>query len=180
MRLGIRTSSLPRGFTLIEVITAIVILGVLGSVASVILSSAVKSYDSAATQAQLQTELSIGMDRIDGELRAVALKSGSVAPNITSVTGSSIAWNSNYSLSVSGTNLMFTDNGAAAAILLSNVTAFSVQACDESNTALAATLSGSACDAIRRIQIQITMQRNSVTESLRDKIFLHCMVEGAG
>jgi hypothetical protein len=162
------------------VITAIVVLATMGSIASFVLSTAMRSYYNASTQAQLQNELSTTMDRIDRELRAVALKTGSVVPNITSVTASSIAWNTNYALTLSGTNLMLTDNGAAAAILLSNVSAFAVQTYNESNTALGASLSGAACDPIRRIQIQITMQRDGVTESLRNKIFLRCMVEGAG
>lgn len=167
-------------FTLIELLAAIVVLGTIGSVAMLVLSSAVKAYANTATQAQLYNELGTAMNRIDKELRQVALKSGSVVPNITSVSASAITWNTNYTLSLSGTSLMFTDAGATAAILLSDVTAFSVQTYNESNTALGASLSGSGCDPIRRIQVQITLQREGVTETLRDKIFLRCMVEGAG
>jgi prepilin-type N-terminal cleavage/methylation domain-containing protein len=168
------------GFTLVELLAAMVVLATMGSAAMVILSSATKAYHNAATQAQLYNELGTAMSRIDKELRQIALKSGTTAPNITSVSASSITWNTNSTLTLSGTNLMFTDAGAAAAILLGDVTAFTVQTYDESNAALAASLSGSGCDPIRRIQIQITMQRNGVTESLRNKIFLRCMVEGAG
>ena len=134
----------------------------------------------AATQAQLHAELSIAMDRITRELHNINLKSGSsVAPDISSVTASSIAWNNNYSLSLSGGRVMFVDNGSASAILLDNVTAFSVQTYDESNTALSASLSGSGCDPIRRIQVQITLVRAGVTETLRSRLYLRGTMEGA-
>ena len=169
-----------RAFTLVELIAVVAVLGVIGSLASLTLRTAIDGYVVAATSAQLHTELSIAMDRIGREMHNVQLKSTSpVAPNITSVTATSIAWNGNDSLSLNAGRLMFVDNGAASAILLDSVTAFSVQTYDESNTALAATLSGSGCDPIRRVQMQITLTRAGVSETLRSKIYLRCTMEGA-
>src|SRR4030095_7332645 len=177
----VQRSAAARAFTLVELIAVVAALGVVGSLASLTLRTALDGYVGAATQAQLHAELSIAMDRITRELHNINLKSGSsVAPDISSVTATSIAWNNNYSLSLSSGRVMFVDNGSAPGILLDDVTAFSVQTYDESNTALSASLSGSGCDPIRRIQVQITLQRDGVTESLRDKVFLRCMVEGAG
>ena len=68
--------------------------------------------------------------------------------------------------------------GAAAQVLLQDVASFSVQAFDESNNALPATLSGSGCDAIRRLQITITLQRHGVSHTLRTKLFLRALMEG--
>lgn len=179
-RAALRRPGYRRAFTLIEVLVTITVLAVLGSVASMTMRTSLDSYVAAATQAQLHAELSIAMDRILRELHNTQLKGGaSVAPNISSVTASSIAWDNNYSLTLSGGRIMFVENGSAAAIMLDNVTAFTVQTYNESNTALAATLSGAACDPIRRVQIQITLSRAGVTETLRSKLFLRCTMEGA-
>jgi len=180
---GLQGRPRPRrqlGFTLIEVIVTITVLAVLGSVATLALRSSLDSYLVSATQAQLHAEMSIAMDRIHRELHNTLLKGGAtVAPNISTVTASSIAWNNNYSLTLSSGRVMFVENGSSSAILLDNVTGFAVQTYDESNTALAASLSGAACDPIRRVQIQITLSRSGVTEVLRSKLFLRCTMEGA-
>ena len=169
------------GFTLVEVIATIVILAVIGSIASRTIMVALDGYIRAATQAQLHTELSIAMDRIERELRKIPGKVNyaSVAPNITAVTANSLAWNGNYSLSLSGNELRFVENGAASAILLSDVTGFTVQTFDQSNNALGAALSGVGCDPIRRVSVDITLQRAGITESVRSKVFLRCTMKGA-
>ena len=131
--------------------------------------------------AQLHSELSVTMDRIVRELRKIPRDDAAAgtAPDIASVTATSITWDTDYSLSLSSTNLMYTENGGTAAVLQNNVTAFTVQTYDESNSALAASLSGNNCDPIRRIQLTLTMQRHGVTESLRTKMFLRETMVGA-
>lgn len=169
-------------FTLIELIAAIVVLGILGSLASSIVVNATDGFTRATTSAQLHTELSVALDRIDRELRNTTVKSSyaTVAPDVNSVAASSITWNTNSSLSFSGSQLMLTISGGTAAVLLNNVTAFSVQAYDESNAAMAASLSGAGCDSIRRLMVSVTIQRYGVTETLRTKLFLRCMMERSG
>jgi hypothetical protein len=80
-------------------------------------------------------------------------------------------------LALSGTNLTMTE-GASTFVLLSNVTAFSVQAYDQSNIALAASLASGATAAVRRLEITITVSRSGQSESLRSRFFLRCTVEG--
>jgi prepilin-type N-terminal cleavage/methylation domain-containing protein len=170
----------PAGFTLIESIATIVIIAVLGSAASFILRASVDSFSRAATSAQLHGEIAAALDRIDRELRNIEAKSGTtVTPNITSVTASSMTWNTDYSVSFSSGRLNFVEDGGASSIILQNVTAFTIQTYNESNAALGATLSGAACDPIRRVSIQITASRNGVTETLRTKVFLRCSMKGA-
>lgn len=172
----------PRGgFTLIEAIATIVILAALGSVGSSILMTAMNGYTSAAIRAQLHSEESIALDRIIRELRKVPRDTGAggTAPLIASVTANSLAWNSNYTLSMSSTNLMFVENGGTSRVLLPDVSSFAVQTYDESNVALAASLSGASCYPIRRIQISISMSRYGVTESLRTRLFIRPVMVGS-
>ena len=64
-------------------------------------------------------------------------------------------------------------------MLLSGVTACTVSTYDEDNTLLAATLGGAGCDDIRRVQLDITVARNGITERLRSKVFIRSTMIGA-
>jgi prepilin-type N-terminal cleavage/methylation domain-containing protein len=173
---------LRRGFTLIEAMATIVVLAALGAAASNILLAGLDGYVNAATAAQLHTEASIALDRIVRELRRVSLDSAAdgIAPDIDSVTASTIAWGGDSSLALDGTTLMFVDDGAAAAVLLSDVAAFAVQCYDEDNTPLAVELSDDACDPIRRVAIIVSLERRGVVETLRAKVFIRSTMTGAG
>ena len=63
---------------------------------------------------------------------------------------------------------------------MDDVSAFSVQTYDEDNAALGATLTGAACDPIRRIELDLTLQRSGVTTSLRTKLFVRSTMRGGG
>ena len=182
-----RTSSnsgICRGFTLIEAIATIVLLSILGTFGSLIILNSTESYIDATTVSQLHSELSISLDRIVRELRKIELDSGAagVAPDIDSVTTTSIAWRDSdgdaYSLSLSGTNLMLVVNGGASNILLSDVTGFTLGTYDESNDLLPSSLSGAACDPIRRVEISITLTRQSVSETLGTKLLIRSTMSG--
>jgi len=169
------------GFTLVEAICTIVILSALGVGLYGVMINVTNGYTSASVTAQLHSELSISLDRITRELHNIPVDSGAsgLAPDIDSVTASSIAWGGNNSLSLSGSDLMLTISGGTAAVLLGDVTAFTVQAYNESNSALSATLSGTGCDPIRRVLVTVTLARHGITETLRTKVFLRCTVSGA-
>ena len=74
---------------------------------------------------------------------------------------------------------MITEAGGTARPVLNDVTAFTVTCYNESNAALAASLSGAATQPIRRIQIQVTVSRQGVTESLRARAFVRSLMTGA-
>nr|AQQ75239.1 hypothetical protein [uncultured bacterium] len=177
IQVGVRRAA----FTLVEVVATIIVLAVIGSIASRTIITAMDSYVQASTQAQLHSELSIALDRIERELRKIPIKAGygSIAPDISSVTSTSMAWSGNCSLSLSGDQLLLAESGEPAVILLDDVSAISIQAYDENNSALAANLSGTSCDPIRRVAIRITLQRAGVSETLGMRIFLRCTMEGA-
>jgi hypothetical protein len=165
----------------------IAVLATLGSIASFLVLDAVDGYTEAATSAQLHAELSIAMDRTMREIRKIEpdTLAGGVAPNITSTNAAddSIQWEDEaadaYSLYKSGSDLMLEVDGGGAALLLSNVTAFTVQTYDEDDGALANPLTGAACDDIRRVALTVAVQRNGIAESLRAKVFIRSMMSGA-
>lgn len=169
------------GFTLVEAISTIVVLGALGVGLYGVMINVTNGYTSASVTAQLHSELSIAMDRITRELHNISVDSSAsgLAPDIDSVTASSIAWGGNNSLVLSGSDVMLTIGGGTAAVLLGDVTAFTVATYNESNTALSASLSGTGCDPIRRVSVSITLTRHGATEMLRTKVFLRCTVSGA-
>jgi prepilin-type N-terminal cleavage/methylation domain-containing protein len=169
------------GFTLIEAVATIVILAIIGTASSGIILAASDGFLSASATAQLHTEVSIGLDRICRELRNIQLDTDAsgVAPDIDSVTATSITWDDDSSLALNGTNLNLAIGGGASAALLTDVSAFSITTCDEDNAALAASLSGDSCDAVRRIAVSITVTRHGVSETLRAKVFLRSTMLGS-
>ena len=66
----------------------------------------------------------------------------------------------------------------AAALLLSDVTACTITAFDQDNTQLGASLSGAGCDAIRRVSVSVTVQRNGISETLRTRVYIRSTMEG--
>lgn len=170
----------PGGFTLVESIAAITILATVMAMVSRMIFVAVDTYAAATSRAELHAALSGALERATFELRQIPLQSGgSAAPDLSSVSSSSITWATNSTLSLSGSDLTLTIAGGSPRVLLSHVTAFTLQCYDESNSALAATLSGSACNAVRRIRIDITVQRGGITEALRTRVFLRSQTAGS-
>jgi hypothetical protein len=179
-RIPVPRRRLPRrAFTLVETITTITILATVVVLSSKIIYSAVDSYGAAATRAELHGRLSVALDRVCTALREIPLK-GSLpaAPNITSISATSITWNTNYTLTLTGTSLMLTEAGGTARTLLDNVSSLALQSYDQSNAALGATLSGAGCDPIRRIQITLAVQKSGITETLRTRVFLRSLMQG--
>jgi prepilin-type N-terminal cleavage/methylation domain-containing protein len=166
-----------RGFTLVEALATIVVIGVLGSVTSSVMYAGVSSYRDAALRLQVHQEVSTAMEFVASELRRIPVTAGP-APAVTLVTPNSIAWGTS-SLSVAGGNLHWVDSGEPVTTLLTDVTAFDVQCFDESNIALATTLAGTATAPIRRVQVAITVTRQGIAETLRMRVFLRNLMSGA-
>lgn len=170
-----------RGFTLIETIAALVVVSVVGSLTSGIIYTAIGSYRDASTRAQLHNDCSACFDRVTKLLWSIPRDTTAavVAPLISNLTATSISWNTNWTLTLSGSQLLLTESGGTARPILENVTSFSVSCFDESNTALAASLSGSATQSIRRIQIQVTVTRQGISQTLRTRAYIRSLMTGA-
>lgn len=175
-------SGARRGFTLVEAIAAMVVIATLGSTASLIIARAVGAYKAAATLGQLQSELATGMDRVERELRSVRHKTGTSAADISAATASSISWNSSggaCSLTLSGGQMLLATDGGSGLAILNDVSSLTVQCYDESGAALAATLSGTACEAVRRVAVTATLTRYGTTATLRTGVYLRSTMTGA-
>jgi prepilin-type N-terminal cleavage/methylation domain-containing protein len=170
-----------RGFTLVEAITATVVLAVLGSVTSGIIYSAVTNYTRASLSAQLHSEASVTLDRVVRELRMIRDDPGvpGAQPNILSVTDSAIEWGPGSALALAGGDLMLTENAGPARVLARDVTQFALAVFDENNAPIALPLAGAACQPIRRVEVTLTLARSGVSSTVRTKLFLRCTVTGA-
>jgi type II secretory pathway pseudopilin PulG len=177
-------------FTLIEAITTLVIIALIGTAASRILFQAFQALDNASTRTDLANTVASAMERVAGEIRTMEIKSGSspATPDITACTASSITFKNTSAatrtISLSGSTIVITGSAATTQSIASGVTAFTIQTYDSSNTALPASPSAAQIDTIRRIQITITASvtntSGTISETLRTKVYLRCMGLGSG
>jgi prepilin-type N-terminal cleavage/methylation domain-containing protein len=184
----VKTPQLGRrrsGFTLVESMATIAVLGILGSTASFMVVDAVDDYTEASLQVQLHAEMSIALDRAMREIRKIELDAGAadVAPDITSMAVTLLQWEDSsgnaYQLGKSGSELQLQIAGGTVATLLTDVTDLEISIFDEDNADLGLSCAGATCDAVRRIVIDVTTQRSGVTESLRFKAFIRSTMSGA-
>lgn len=167
-------------FTIVEVIAAITILGLISTIGASLMLRVAGAGADTAERLRLHTELCTALERIDRALREIAAKSDG-SPDITSLSSTSITFNSTASISLSGTDLQFTEAGGSAAILLPGVTSLALVAYDQDNASLGSSLSGSSCASIRRIQVTITASGlGGITDTLRTKVFIRALSSGAG
>jgi len=174
------------GFTLIEVLAAITVIATIASVSSMIMFNSIDSYTASSISAGLNKDMTIALEQVVRHLRKIELDSSATetAPNINNVTTTSIDWSDSgldaYNLSLSGSNLMLSINGGGSNLLLTDVSGMTIQTYDQSNNPLPASLSGSACDQIRRIAVDITLTRGGESQSLGMKVFLRSTMSGGG
>ncbi len=180
-----RRSPLHQGFTLIEMIATMVVISILSAFASTIILNGSDGYLDASATAELHTELSVALDRIVREVRRIDpdTAAGPGAPNIDSVSETSMVWRDAdddlYRLELTGSALTLAVDGSVPRTLLTDVTGFSMQARDDADAALPSLLTGGACDAIRRVEVSISLTRFGVTETLGAKVFIRSTMEGA-
>ena len=134
-----------RGFTLIESMATVAVLGVLGSTASFLILDAVDDYTAASLTAQLHAEMSIALDRAMREIRKIELDASvsDVAPDITTMAVSLLQWEdaaaTTHRLGLSGTDLVLQIGGGTVATLLTDVSAMTISM---SSSALGTRVSG--------------------------------------
>lgn len=168
-------------FTLIEVLSVIVIVATLMTVSSKIIFASIDAYAVAATRARLTAEMSSAMERVSSALRDIPLDTTQTTakPSIQSLSTGSITWSSTSSLSLSSGSLVLTTATDGSMTLLPDVTSLTLAAYNEAGTALSLPLSGAACQAVQRIDVTVATTRQGISETLRTRIFLRNLVETA-
>lgn len=179
-----RRPSRQRGFTLIETMATVVVLGTLATYATIALVDTVDNYQKAAVQAQLHAELSTALDRIARDMRAITIdpdEPGNV-PYLgffSSTTG--VLWWDEADLTwgpfLTGDDLDYWSESVSN-LMLDDVASVTFTAYDEDDTQLGAVLVGAQLYPVRRLQVDLTMTRDGITQSLRTKVFLREFVEG--
>ena len=171
-------------FTLIELIATMVVLAIIGGVSSSIILHNADGYLQASTTSQLHHELSVAMDRIVREVRRIDRDPAvtTIAPHIDAVTDTSISWRDAdgdaFSLSLAGGVLRLAADGGPPRVLLEDVVTLTIRTVDDDAALLPASLSGSGCDAIRRVEVSITLARSGISESLTARAFIRSTASG--
>ena len=181
-----------RGFTLIESMASVVILATSASLASFLIIDSIEGYTEAGTSAQLHAELSVGLDRAVREIRKIELDSAAATPpgpNITDVTATTFQWldsaGLSYQIALNGggdevqLEVASAVMGTNLATLITDVTSLSVQCYDKNNGAIVPPITADDCDAIRRVELNITVARYGVSETLKAKVFIRSTMDGA-
>jgi prepilin-type N-terminal cleavage/methylation domain-containing protein len=171
-----------RGFTLVEAIAAMAVIGLLGSLSAALLFRAGESYRTAAVGAQLHAELAAALDAAERTIRSIPANPGGAGPDIVQVTPTLITWNGSQGtgrLELSADQVLLSTDGEPAAPILTDASALDIRCFDEAGSALAANLSGAAAEPVRRVEVTITVQRAGITETLRTRVFIRSMASGA-
>ncbi len=151
------------------------VLSTLGIVSGTLVMNAIGAFSQGSELVDIHNNASLAMERLVRDIRSLPPNANN-QPDISSFAPSAMTWdNGSHSIAVQNGQLIYTANGVSRA-LLDNVSSLSLVAYGQNNTKLASTLSGSDCEAIRRIEIAITVAKGDVSNTIRTRIFLRCMM----
>ncbi len=159
------------GFTLIEIILVLVIIGILAGILIEPFRLGVKSYIGIETRADLTSQAREATVRIVREMRNIQKKAND-KPNITSADDTSITFVDSQgvpiSFSLSGSTVLRDTN-----ILADKVSSLDFRYFKGDNTALTTfPLSAADLDDVRRILVILTMQEGTETVTMTGQAFL--------
>ena len=159
------------GFTLIEIILVLVIIGILAGILIEPFRQGVKSYIGIETRADLTSQAREATVRIVREMRNIQKKAND-KPNITSADATSITFVDNrgitISFSLSGSTVLRDTN-----ILADKLSSLDFRYFKGDNTALTTfPLSAADLDDVRRILVILTLQENTETVTMTGQAFL--------
>lgn len=152
-----------KGFTLIEMVIVMLILGIVMSAASLMLSAGFTNYFTGVNVTQLSNQATLAMSRITKELQQANSFSAINATNITFTTsGGSI-------ITYSWSNPILTRTGAAARTMSNQVTNFSLSYYQSNFTTT------SSLTAVRAITINMTLSNGKENIPLINTVYLNNM-----
>ena len=146
------------GFTLVELVIVIVIIGISASILGFMLLGTVKAWTFKFNRNDILWDGRLALDRMTRETRTIK--------NSTSVTTASAAQfrftdagNKDITYSLSSTNLNRTEDGTAN-LLAENVSSLNFTYYNSSDTAIPSPAVSPAATDIRRVRINLTLTKN--------------------
>lgn len=179
-----------RGFTLVELIAAMVVVAVIGTIGAFTLQRAAAANTQVSTRGMLFAEASGVMDRVVRMIQSEPMRVGSnpAVPSIAGFSASSVSWDDGSSIvytsaqqTLTLTDITAGDLAASSPVLSSCVTAFTMSAMNDAGTDLLTLLGVSSLDAtqsedIQRLSITLTLTREGQTVTLRTRVFPRCLL----
>lgn len=120
------TRRTKRGFTLIELMTAITVLAVIAAVLLPVLDGAAEGYTSAATLRESAERTGYAMDRCLQVLRECPAGSTAGTLDITTAQPSMVTFGDGHGIELTGGELYLRDSATSASVLCRGVTAFTL------------------------------------------------------
>lgn len=171
-----------RGFSLIEVLAVIVILGIIGGISSSLILTNVASFTESSGRIQLHGEASVTLDRIVREFREIDPDpdTGPPHPDISQAGSTYLRWSGTHSLRLNGETLLLNTDGVHEDALCESVSELALDFFDESNQSLlvAHAVPGAELQDIQRIAIRLSVTRQGMTETLTTRVFIRAGMTG--
>lgn len=149
-----RKTSRAQGFTLIELMAAMVVIGVLGVVTSEIIAQAARGYSLAAESRTAHEQLALALDRLGRVVTRAPGGSAPGSPGISATTTTSLTLTDGSRVLLSGGTLVLDTPEDSGLILLSGVTAFELVYLDHAGVALV-TVAADTPSRTRRIAVRL-------------------------
>ena len=154
-----------KGFTLVEIVIAIVIVGIVSTIIGAMLLGTIKAWTFKFNRNDILWDGRLALDRMTREIRTIR--------NSTSVTTASAAQlrfidtnNTDITYSLSSTNLNRTANGTAN-LLAENVSSLAFTYYDSSGTVIPVPTVSPSATNIRRVRVSLTLTKNGQNVYLR-------------
>ncbi len=170
------------GFSLVEVLAVIVILGLIGGVSSSLILTNVAVFTESSIRIQVHGEASMTLDRIVREMREINPdpNAGPPQPYITHARTDSLHWNGSCRLEYMDGAILLCTDAMNSDLLCQDVSEFALDYLDNSNRSLL--VSGAVpqgdLSRIQRIAIRLSVCRQGMTESLTSRAFIRAAMTG--
>lgn len=148
-----------KGFTLIEIIVTIVIVGIIGGIAALIITQGVRAYSDQAVRSDVHYQARLAMERMAREIRTVRSRA-----DVTAMLTNDLQF-----VDISGNTVRFnlagTDIQRSGAVLASNISALAFTYYENDGTTAAATSA-----TLWQIVISVTATRGAESVQMRTRV----------
>jgi len=182
MNCGRTNRRCQRGFSLIEVLAVIVIVGIVGGVSSSLILTNVASFTDSSGRIQLHGEVSLTLDRLVREFREIDADpvAGPPHASISQAGSAALHWSGTHSLRLVGETLLLMTDGVHEDALCEGVSDLTMDFLDESNRSLlvGGVVPAAELSSIQRIAIRLSITRQGLTETLATRVFIRAAMTG--